>query len=360
MFQDEKRYPLFSIGITTYNRKELLRGMILSLINQQFKDFEIIIGNDYLQEPLTSEMLNINDERIVIYNNEKNLGELENMNSLLRLARGKYFSWQFDDDLCASDFLSETYKAILKFNYPECVFSAFYYIYGNSTTTKVTNKRSTGMREYSGRNFLRSYLSGAIRVLGTGGFFKTEYLRNSGGAIRLSNGKMAVYSEYLMIFKAGLLDNLVYIKTRLLGNRVHEGSFSCNSAEVELYKQAGLQLIRESIKIFSDNKIVDDYEQNLSSLLKSVISVIITKSRIAGQKFRRNEIVLYLSLIENEFHVFEGRELYVSSIRCSNRMKILISFFRIKAHFKSKMPIKYLKYFHSMISLVSKYTNKSF
>jgi glycosyltransferase involved in cell wall biosynthesis len=95
--------PFFSIGLTTYNRKDLLIQTLNSLQAQTFTDFEIIIGNDYTEEILTSESLGIRDPRIRIINNRKNIGERENMNSLLGEARGRYFTWQFDDLLDAGE-----------------------------------------------------------------------------------------------------------------------------------------------------------------------------------------------------------------------------------------------------------------
>ena len=39
--------PFFSIGVTTYNRRELLKCTLDSIIKQKFSDFEVIVGNDY-------------------------------------------------------------------------------------------------------------------------------------------------------------------------------------------------------------------------------------------------------------------------------------------------------------------------
>ena len=110
--------PLFSIGITTYNRIEMLRQLVNSIINQDFQDFEIIIGNDYQKELLTFDILGIYDQRIRIINHQENLGELGNMNFLLSEGKGRYFTWQFDDDLCGLGYLRESYLALNKFNFP--------------------------------------------------------------------------------------------------------------------------------------------------------------------------------------------------------------------------------------------------
>ena len=49
--------PFFSIGVTTYNRPELLKQTLDSISMQTFSDFEVIVGNDFIQEPLSAAAL---------------------------------------------------------------------------------------------------------------------------------------------------------------------------------------------------------------------------------------------------------------------------------------------------------------
>ena len=124
--------PLFSIGVTTYNRRELLKQSLASIINQTFSDFEVIVGNDYTQEILSAEILGIQDPRIRFINHPQNLGEVGNMNALLEMSRGKYFTWQFDDDLYATNFLETVHSTLIKFNFPSRVFTSHSFFYGSS------------------------------------------------------------------------------------------------------------------------------------------------------------------------------------------------------------------------------------
>ena len=124
--------PFFSIGVTTYNRPEMLKQTLMSISAQTFSDFEVIVGNDYVQDPLSAELLGIMDSRIRFINHPQNLGEASNMNTLLNLSRGRYFTWQCDDDLYAPNFLGEVHSTLLKFNCPTCVFTAYEFIYGTS------------------------------------------------------------------------------------------------------------------------------------------------------------------------------------------------------------------------------------
>jgi glycosyltransferase involved in cell wall biosynthesis len=359
MDQNFNKSPIFSIGITTYNRINLLNQMIQSLLHQDFSDYEILIGNDYQALPISREMLDVDDERIIIVNHEQNLGERENMNSLLKMAKGMYFTWQFDDDLCASDFLSMTYRTLREFNFPKCVFSSFCYIYGNANFSFPISRNSRSSL-LSGSEFLRLYLSGRIRVLGLGGFHDTDYLRTLGGASRLTDGKMALYSEYLLIVNDGLLPDVAYINAKLVGNRVHDDSFSSKSSDVELFSHAGVRFIHESILILSQDSLKNHFEENVTSLLKSIISVVITKSTLRGISITRNELSEYFNQIRKEFKIIQSNELQKCAVKCLNKMENHIRLFRLKAILKNIIPLKYLKYAHIGASFISKFTNKAF
>jgi len=71
--------PFFTIGVTTYNRPDLLKQTLTSISAQTFTDFEVIVGNDYTPESLSAENLGINDPRIRFENYPQNLGEAQNM-----------------------------------------------------------------------------------------------------------------------------------------------------------------------------------------------------------------------------------------------------------------------------------------
>ena len=80
--------PFFSIGVTTYNRPEMLKQTLMSISAQTFSDFEVIVGNDYIQEPLSAELLGIMDPRIRFINHPQNLGEARQYEHLARSEPG--------------------------------------------------------------------------------------------------------------------------------------------------------------------------------------------------------------------------------------------------------------------------------
>jgi hypothetical protein len=351
--------PLFSIGMTTYNRKDLLIQTLNSLLSQTFTDFEIVIGNDYTEEYLSIEHLGINDSRIRIINNINNIGELENMNSLLGEARGRYFTWQFDDDPCSPVLLSEIYSTLAKFHFPLAVFTSFLYIYGTAPY-KFGNPNRDVVQLLSGKTFLRKYLSGSLRALGCCGFYEIDYLKKLGGVQRLSDGPMALHAEYLLLIKAGLLTSIAYLPAPLVSTRVHDQSWTCSNNDLPLFKQAGMNLIRESVAILSTDGLKDDFKDNFFSVLRAVLSSVIVKTIMQNKHLDVSEIQEYVSAIRAEFDPLKGSDLFNHAVVSLDVAYKKMSRDVLKAKCKNIMPKQCWKYVHIARSLVARYTNKPF
>jgi glycosyltransferase involved in cell wall biosynthesis len=351
--------PLFSIGVTTYNRKGLLKQTLLSLLEQTFTDFEVIVGNDHVNEPLSEKVLGIKDSRLKFVNNEKNLGELENMNSLLRMAQGRYFTWQFDDDPVSPAFLQQIYSTLIKFSFPTCVFTSYLYIYGISAY-KFRNKTSEQSKLFSGKNFLREYLSGKLHTMGCCGLYNTDYLKQIGGVQRLTEGPMALYTENLLLVKVGLLPEVAYINMPLVSYRVHRNSWTCLNNDVELFKVAGLNLIRESVAILSKAQLKNDFQKNILSILEFVLSSVVVKSIIRNKRIDNQYILEYVSSIGKEFEPLKGSEQYQFALFGLERALKNVPIYIFKTKIKMLIPPRFLKFVHMARSIFLPYINKIF
>lgn len=103
--------PKVSVLIPTYNTKlEYLKESIESILNQTFKDFELIILDDGSKEDISDFISSFNDKRIRFYKNENNLGVAKSRNKLLKLAKGEYCAWQDSDDISAKERLEKQVK----------------------------------------------------------------------------------------------------------------------------------------------------------------------------------------------------------------------------------------------------------
>jgi GT2 family glycosyltransferase len=97
MIMDNKK-PKISVLMSTYNNEDTIQESIRSILNQTYRNFELLIMNDASTDNTLEACNSIEDERIKIYNNKTNLGLTKSLNLLAYKARGKYFARQDADD----------------------------------------------------------------------------------------------------------------------------------------------------------------------------------------------------------------------------------------------------------------------
>ncbi|AOW98240.1 hypothetical protein BJP34_01190 [Moorena producens PAL-8-15-08-1] len=122
--------PRLSIGLPVYNGEEFLREALDSILAQTFEDFELIIS-DNCSTDATEEICReyqAKDKRIYYYRNQENLGAAPNYNRTVELARGEYFKWAADDDVCAPSFLARCVEVLdndptVILSYPRTIFT---------------------------------------------------------------------------------------------------------------------------------------------------------------------------------------------------------------------------------------------
>jgi len=91
--------PLVSVIVITYNRKELLKETIDSILNQTFEDFELIVVDNFSDYNFFSHIESFNDDRIRPFQNQNNGIVAVNRNFGINNAKGKYIAFCDDDDL---------------------------------------------------------------------------------------------------------------------------------------------------------------------------------------------------------------------------------------------------------------------
>lgn len=96
----QKNKPLVSILITTYNSADFVEDTVRSIMDQTYKNIEIVIVDDSSTDNTvkTLRKLSKEDERIKLFMNKKNLGVPKNMNKGINKCNGKYIAVLDGDD----------------------------------------------------------------------------------------------------------------------------------------------------------------------------------------------------------------------------------------------------------------------
>ena len=124
-------YPYLSICIPSFNMKSYITKVVISILNQTFQNFEIIIVNDHSNDTTLAEIkkLQLKDNRIKLINHSKNLGVYNSRVDAIISSKGKYFILIDPDDMLINpNLLQELYNYNIKYNLDIIEYTVICYI----------------------------------------------------------------------------------------------------------------------------------------------------------------------------------------------------------------------------------------
>ena len=126
---------LVSIIMPSYNTASFIAESIQSVLDQSYKDWELIIVDDCSPDD-TDEVVKpyLSDERIKYLKNEKNSGAAVSRNRALRAAKGKWIAFLDSDDLWMPDKLKKQVSFMEK--------NGYHFSYTNYAEIDTEDKRN--------------------------------------------------------------------------------------------------------------------------------------------------------------------------------------------------------------------------
>ena len=201
--------PKISIIIAIYNAEGYIQNALLSIQNQDFKDIEIIMVDDFSQDnsvALIKELIK-KDPRILLFQNTENKGTLFTKTRGVLLSKGKYVMILDQDDMyIQSNALSILYRIIERKKLDILGFSA---IIGNFNLTKKNfyNYFKTPIL-YQPNISRKMYIhKKSGKILRVGGIiwvfiYKSDLFKKIINQIddKILNTKMIGYEDYILFF----------------------------------------------------------------------------------------------------------------------------------------------------------------
>ena len=92
--------PSISVILTVYNAEKYVSKSILSILNQTYTDFELLIINDGSTDSSKDIIGGFQDKRIKYIENSNNQGLIKTLNKGLYFAKGEFIARMDADDLC--------------------------------------------------------------------------------------------------------------------------------------------------------------------------------------------------------------------------------------------------------------------
>lgn len=107
--------PLLSVIIPVYNAEQYIKDAVASILNQTYKNLELIIIDDGSTDNTLQIVTSIQDKKIVLVKNKINRGQIYTRNLGLKMAKGMYIGMFDADDIAYPD-KYETQIAFLEKN----------------------------------------------------------------------------------------------------------------------------------------------------------------------------------------------------------------------------------------------------
>ena len=100
---------LVSVVVTSYNYQKYIKDTIISVLNQTFKDWEMIVIDDASTDASVKiiQELTKNDSRVKLIQNSENIGLKNSIKKALKEASGEWIAFLESDDLWREDYLEK-------------------------------------------------------------------------------------------------------------------------------------------------------------------------------------------------------------------------------------------------------------
>ena len=243
-----------SIMVLTFNRSKLLKETIDSILNQTFKDFEIIVVDNYSSDN-TEEIINsYNDIRIRYFKNRNNGLLSINRNFAIKKSKGEFIAICDDDDLW---FPQKLEKQLLEFNKDKEIglVCTNGFIFNNMGLQKKMNKSKT--KYISLKDLLKGNTIICCSVM-----IKKSFLDNVG--IFDESKEIFTAEDYELWLRISKKHKIKYIDTVLVKYRLHNNALQ----NTYLTEKNTLKIFYNVYKKLLYKKIIDNktYKKSLKRL----------------------------------------------------------------------------------------------
>ncbi|MFZ4400667.1 MAG: glycosyltransferase family 2 protein [Bacteroidales bacterium] len=227
--------PLVSICIPTFNAELYIGETLQSILNQTYKNIEILIVDDCSKDKTVEVIRSFSDLRILLYQNEVNLGVEGNWNKVLLLSSGKYCKMMGADDILYPNCIEEQLKVFEDINNKGIVLVTSFKDVINQNGKVILNRKFPGKGRVKGITAIKKCLHRGTNVIGepVAGLFRKEILEDT-GYYNGENLYMIDIDLWIRILKFG---DLFVIDKTLYAFRISTQSLSTNIgfAQVKLF-----------------------------------------------------------------------------------------------------------------------------
>lgn len=318
------------ILLATYNGEKYLRYLLDSILSQSFSDFNLLISDDCSTDS-TPEIIDAyakNDDRIIVYNQEQNVGFVKNFEFLLTKSTAPYVAFADQDDIWAKEKI-EKMLSLIKVSGKSLIYSDMRRIDSDGTVISESWIKS---KSYPRLNGTKSNAC-AIRHFAAG----CSQLFTASVRQKMLPFKNSVFAhDWISVFCASELMGIMFFKDALVDYRAHDDNVYGGTDDFadSIIKRTGGDLSYKSFIQYRKNVIYQNHMRGLE--MCSLYSAFGSSLRdISDYLDECAEATVFPPLVHNYFR-------YMKPLGCGRRMfyEILYLHFPLIHYFVYRKIIK--------------------
>lgn len=285
------KYPLVSVIINCYNGETYLSEAIKSILNQTFKNFEVIFWDNQSNDKSSIIYKSFKDKRLKYYYAKKHTSLYEARNLAIQKSKGTFITFLDTDDYWTNQKLNLQIQKFKEKNIG-LVYSN-YYILNQFTGLKTVAYKKKLPSGIIYRKLLKNYFLAIGSVMIKKNFFKKNFFFNK---------KFNIIGDFDFFLKISKKNDFESIQEPLFIYRIHKESFSnknyqlhINELKLWLKKQ---KLFDKESTFFIKQKI--NYMQAILSILNKRYIHAFKNILLVYSKIMQLKLLIFL-LIPNFF-----------------------------------------------------------
>ena len=232
----KKKFPLVSIIVNCYNGEKFLKQSIKSIINQSYKNWEIIFWDNNSTDKSSFVIKKFKDKRIKYFRTSKFNTLYKSRNLALKKIKGDFICFLDTDDLWKKNKIKNQLN-IMKNKKYDVLYSNYFIKNENLNFIKKRNHQSV---QCNTQNLLDDYSLGILTVMVKKNIFKKKQF----------NPHYEIIGDFDFFVNLSLKLKFGYISKPLAVYRVHENNFSLK--KFDLYINEFKYWIKKNKKKFKE------------------------------------------------------------------------------------------------------------
>lgn len=209
--------PVVSIIMNCHNGEKFLNESISSVINQTYKNWELIFFDNFSKDKSREILNSFHDKRIKYFRSQKFMSLYEARNSAIQKCKGKLIAFLDTDDIWLNDKLEKQILVYKTKKDCDLIYSNFFVFDEEKKKMKIFTNKKLPQGKIT-QDLLNNYRVGLLTILVKKDIFKRKQF----------NPNYNIIGDYDLVLSLSLSSNFYCVNEPLAKYRQHNNNLSKN------------------------------------------------------------------------------------------------------------------------------------